>query len=72
MSEWISVKDRLPEKGVQVICFNGGRMFGSFTLAEIKTDNEGFTAWHIYGVNEDNAGFGSVTHWMPLPEPPND
>jgi hypothetical protein len=70
MSEWIKCSDRLPDKNAQVLCFNGGKLFGSYTLGEIRTDSDGCTAWHIFGVNENNAGFGNVTHWMPLPEPP--
>ncbi len=67
---WISIKNKLPDKNTQVLCFNGGHMFGAYSLAEIKTDKDGITAWHVYGVHEYDAGFGCVTHWMNLPEPP--
>ena len=62
MAEWISVKDRLPDKngnylvsvtsdfaGVHVANFQSGEAFLWYPF--IKSD---------------------VTHWMPLPEPPKE
>jgi len=52
MSEWISVEDKLPEKGTGfVITQNGYAMY-------LKGE------WNLY------TGAGDITHWMPLPEPP--
>lgn len=67
--EWISVKDRLPEKGDEYNVF-------------WKPDaEEGVVTTMEYDANEkkfiDTAGFcdsdetDSVTHWIPLPGPPN-
>ena len=57
--EWISVRDHLPEECVHVLCC---------TMTKKKTQNiiigyyaDGF--WRV-GMNSN------VTHWMPLPEPP--
>ncbi len=60
MSEWISVEDRLPEGDSQevIVCKrfpNGART--------VKT----FLYW--YG-RQFGADWAEVTHWMPLPEPP--
>jgi len=55
-AEWISVADRLPEGRVLVAC-NGGNMIG---VGKYKS-SEG---WSLY------TGVGTITHWMPLPEPP--
>ena len=53
---WISVKDRLPEKYTNVIVlYDIGRVGVNWTNEE----NE-FVS-HAYS---------NVTHWMPLPEPP--
>lgn len=71
-NEWISVKDRLPELNIEVLCFNGSKRFGAYTLAELVTDSLGEMGWHVFGLHEYDAGFGCVTHWMPLPEPPKD
>ena len=54
-AHWISVKDRLPEKDEYVLCFcNIG---------------DGFQAIFHYGKERKFNGT-AVTHWMPLPEPP--
>lgn len=65
MNEWISVEDRLPEKDGRYLCRYG---FGSIDylitgcLSYIATDQE--PHWQ-------HASMGLiVTHWMPLPEPP--
>lgn len=57
--EWISIRDRLPKEGVY-LCADGS--------------NDIFIATYIYG---DFEGLESprkidATHWMPLPEPPNE
>ena len=64
VNEWISVKDRLPEKSGRYIVFGLGwnnekkmstLLFGTKTNEWIATG-----AWKDW----------KVTHWMPLPEPP--
>lgn len=81
--EWISVKDRLPEDEAGLVfhddgmlCFTtvlifdgyvtiGNRLIvkkvGSQYLDKLATDG-----W-VWGENRK-----SVTHWMPLPEPPKE
>lgn len=58
-SSWISVEERLPEKhaGVIVRCEDG-------YMALMTYDG---SHWNWNGRYED-----SVTHWMPLPEPPKE
>lgn len=60
-TEWISVNDRLPEKGIVVIVYAPTLVLTGYM------NNE---QWYQYM----NAGEGDmllkVTHWMPLPEPP--
>lgn len=70
MSEWISVKDRLPEYGKDVlVCDCNSRNYISVWSLEKDTDG-GTNYW------EDCRGwwqsFDEVTHWMPLPEPPKE
>ena len=57
MSEWISVKDGLPEEGVKVLaCTHKGN---------ILTAHYNRGRWHVaYSV--------TITHWMPTPEPPKE
>jgi len=57
---WISVEDRLPEVGELCMTI---RRFGSYSIYRFGTAMK-FTEdypCHIYD---------PVTHWMPLPEPP--
>ena len=62
MTDWISVKDRLPKAKETVIGYEAA--FDSIGLVYREPDSETFI---------DCDGFYSldtVTHWMPLPEPP--
>ena len=62
VQEWISVKDRLPDKDKYVWCYsnkNGGDMFVGYR-GYISGDWMEGGSLHI----------GDVTHWMPLPQPP--
>jgi hypothetical protein len=83
MSEWISVEDRLPEfahdAGYVLVACEGGNVDKSFFcanreyLSNLKTSGsysrkaQGklsgfFEIAHRYGYK--------ITHWMPLPQPP--
>ena len=65
--QWISVKDRLPDKNALVLCA-GAR--GGMFLGKIRWlyEEEGTAYCHV-----PNARNGrSATHWMPLPEPPKE
>lgn len=60
MSEWISVKDRLPENNNPILVY----------MPEEK-------GWLRYGISIGIIDDGTddkdeVTHWMPLPLPPNE
>ena len=69
MAEWISVKDRLPEEGVNVLCWYEYFRYGNYNRM-----------YQTYGIGYQFNGFWSgevsqgrntkVLMWMPLPEPP--
>lgn len=63
MPEWISVKDRLPRNnGMYIVCNNG------FVIpAEYATYALGKRSW--FG---EFSELHKVSHWMPLPEPPEE
>ena len=68
MTEWISVKDRLPaydEPVLTIYCGDGGlsAMAIRFLVEDV---NEIF--WLSYEFKK--CTMKNVTHWMPLPEPP--
>lgn len=75
MSEWISVDERLPDENERVICY-GTSEYGDQSNKFVapgyrwvcRDENRWSTLeWDGVGGNE---WFGTVTHWMPLPEPP--
>jgi len=58
-SEWISVEERLPETETSVLVFTErGYIFSSWASNE--------DVFWFYNEDEDDR----VTHWQPLPEPP--
>ena len=68
MNKWISVKDRLPDHNQYVLIIRciGGKFFKP-NVAKFKW-NKFYPLIKITGLkfNSEN-----ITHWMPLPEPPN-
>lgn len=60
---WIPVSERLPAENVRVlICYiDGGGSRG------INTDTRHWNRWLCFG-----GELATVTHWMPLPEPPKE
>lgn len=68
MSEWISVEDRLPEFDIEVLCFmkSYDGITGSAVLSHCNESDE---VWKINGC-PFNEMVWDVTHWMPLPPPP--
>ena len=68
VQECIPVTDRLPEEGEYVLCVLKGFNYGGkiqvckFVPADKFKDKPYFEHFRN--------GFPSVTHWMPLPEPP--
>lgn len=62
MSEWISVKDRLPEDGETVLTFKNG-------ITEVQVYEKKRNGW-IRG--NWFWSMATVSHWMPLPEPPEE
>ena len=62
MSEWISVKERLPEETYLVLVWDND--CDQVAIASLQRDG----SWCGDGVWKD----ANVTHWMPLPEPPEE
>lgn len=65
MSEWISVKDRLPELGERVLCTDGHCVFEQYRVLPSCV----YGVWDRMGLKSE---MQDVTHWMPLPEPPQE
>jgi len=66
MSEWISVKDRLPQEDDPVLVWDIASPYSEFVdIGYYDPHSAPDTGWRC---NEYMNR--SVTHWMPLPEPP--
>ena len=66
---WISVEERLPEHGKYVLCWYSDIDGGEWhTVGKLLTN--GIWALDIYETDEPE--YYTVTHWMPLPEPPKE
>ena len=63
VQEWISVKDRLPEPWKQVLIYSRHDFCESAFY--IGVPGKWRVTWNHEMLDAD-----SVTHWMPLPEPP--
>lgn len=72
MSEWISVKDRLPEDMGEVLVIVSGKPHENITLdgAYEIAEYDPVEGWILEMWPEWRSGV--VTHWMPLPEPPEE
>lgn len=64
--EWISVKNRLPQKNKGVLMVrNGSVEIGFYNAKDARfcvPNENAFDGWPI--------PVDDITHWMPLPEPP--
>ena len=77
VQEWISVKDRLPEKdGAYLVTTNSFGNRQSVKLRWFAKDGENVDAydlagqkdvWYLYDIECGYVSINSVTHWMPLP-----
>lgn len=74
MTKWISVKEQLPKYGEEILVSDGNQITLSF-LSKVKHDDSSGTPSrftnHFIQVNTWVDLTNHVTHWMPLPEPPN-
>lgn len=65
-ANWISVKDQLPEKqGVYLVAFKSP--LPKVTIAWWAPREYGWYDLEYYNFHTDG-----VSHWMPLPEPPEE
>ena len=66
-SQWISVNDRLPERsGDVLVCYGEYYM----SVLSYSWRHKAFNAFDSLPTSENR--IESVTHWMPLPEPPKE
>ena len=63
--EWINVHEQLPEPGQHVIAYCHSYPKSYVSMVRFEKGKDGFYFW-----NDAIDQKGSVSHWMPFPEPP--
>lgn len=78
---WIPVTERLPEKDGDYLVFKRSHFGGWCRVASFAKDGAEVdeydlggceNVWYDYDSEYGYISFDSVTHWMPLPEPPKE
>lgn len=75
MSEWIKCSERMPEVWQDVLVCGVHGHDGEKSLTDFFVGFRGTSGlWHAVNISGDYELelYGEPTHWMPLPEPPND
>lgn len=67
MRSWISVKEKAPRRFECVLCYYPDKEYGSKIMVDFNQYDAGETP-HF----SNQRLWGRVTHWMPLPEPPEE
>jgi hypothetical protein len=66
---WIPVSERLPQPGERtLICEHGEQYAATFRPGTYRDGSGMHNRWE----SDECETYNSVTHWMPLPEPPSD
>lgn len=70
-TQWISVKERLPDEGEEVLIF-GQYLNDIPKVLGVRSRYKGDQDWKYTWEGPDEWVYreNDVTHWMPLPEPP--
>lgn len=80
MAEWISVKERLPDKDGRYLCYTDTDYGYPIEIASFATnlyevdeydfEDEKRAGWYCYDGNWGFNEIEDITHWMPLPDAP--
>ena len=67
-TKWISVEERLPETGKEVLAHGSWGGSKKTAVARYSQRDDAWCAYSPLGT----VAFVAITHWMPLPEPPGE
>ena len=73
VKKWIPVTERLPEAGKKVLVFAYG--YDTITARMCKKTEDGYPVFECKGydgIYREMARAGRISHWMPIPQPPED
>lgn len=69
MTEWISVKDKLPEENGCYLCWYEYFRYGHYNRM-YQTCDRGYFINGMWSGEPTNGTNAKVLYWMPLPNPP--
>lgn len=69
--KWISIKEKLPDKDCVCVVWNKSRPF-NFYISNFSKYFKEFEVYMIDGSRLYDPISFNATHWMPLPETPNE
>lgn len=73
MSEWISVRDRLPEKSMKVLAYAPNPYIPEARGTIMVLDySHRWKAFNAFDSTDAEYAIKDVTHWMTLPEAPEE
>ncbi len=72
MPQWISVKDRLPEINQQFIAFVENKEVCNCSRYQNRSSDNSPSFYASTKTGLLICGLESISHWMPLPEPPKE
>lgn len=70
--QWISVTERLPDGDEDVLVTDGNALAVGYYRPDANAWDSCEFGWIENRPDPYPSGLGTVTHWMPLPEPPKD
>ena len=77
--KWIPVTERLPKKDGDYLCYKESGLYEVFGFAKDGRKKHKYdffrdwkNVWYFYSSEWGYITTDSVTHWMPLPEPPKE
>ena len=71
---WISVEERLPKHGRQVLLcssIKSNQIVNLGVRSSTDEDGEHYKPWVDYGYDQDDWDIGNVTHWAEIELPKN-
>ncbi len=71
--DWIKCSDKLPETDKSVIMFvhNDNYEYTNITIGYLEREDSLYNQLQQWTSFEDHFDMEDVSHWMPLPKPPN-
>ncbi|WP_366998113.1 DUF551 domain-containing protein [Pseudomonas aeruginosa] len=68
MDDWMRVEDRMPTPNKTVLAYRKGKKCSHGPFFAVAKNRE----HHPWQYLDGSTCYMNITHWMPLPEPPQD